>query len=385
MNALDSLGLTRIPAEDEALRAPVRAFLAEAVRAIPAHIRARSWSGFDREFSLELGRRGWLGITLPKEYGGGGRSPYARYVLVEEFLNFGAPVGAHWIADRQSGPLILKFGSEAQKRFYLPPICRGESFFCIGMSEPDAGSDLASVRTRAVRTDAGWTVTGQKIWTSNAQASQYMIALVRTSGEAGDRQKGLSQLIVDLSLPGITVRPITDLAGDSNFCEVFFDQVQLGADALIGEEGKGWEQVTAELAFERSGPERLYSSIVLFDQWLAYIRTPAGRRPESLRLAGKIISQLVPLRAMSIAVTEKLVSGGSPVVEAALVKDLGTAVEQLIPAAIADDLFSRELQDAPLELLLTLNYVTQVAPTYSLRGGTRDILRGMIARGLGLR
>ena len=385
MNALDSLGLTRIPAEDEALRAPVRAFLAEAVRAIPAHIRARSWSGFDREFSLELGRRGWLGITLPKEYGGGGRSPYARYVLVEEFLNFGAPVGAHWIADRQSGPLILKFGSEAQKRFYLPPICRGESFFCIGMSEPDAGSDLASVRTRAVRTDAGWTLSGQKIWTSNAQASQYMIALVRTSGEAGDRQKGLSQLIVDLSLPGITVRPITDLAGDSNFCEVFFDQVQLGADALIGEEGKGWEQVTAELAFERSGPERLYSSIVLFDQWLAYIRTPAGRRPESLRLAGKIISQLAPLRAMSIAVTEKLVSGGSPVVEAALVKDLGTTVEQLIPAAIADDLFSRELQNAPLELLLTLNYVTQVAPTYSLRGGTRDILRGMIARGLGLR
>jgi alkylation response protein AidB-like acyl-CoA dehydrogenase len=385
MNALDSLGLTRIPAEDEALRAPVRAFLAEAVRAIPAHIRARSWSGFDREFSLELGRRGWLGITLPKEYGGGGRSPYARYVLVEEFLNFGAPVGAHWIADRQSGPLILKFGSEAQKRFYLPPICRGESFFCIGMSEPDAGSDLASVRTRAVRTDAGWTLTGQKIWTSNAQASQYMIALVRTSGDAGDRQKGLSQLIVDLSLPGITVRPITDLAGDSNFCEVFFDQVQLGADALIGEEGKGWEQVTAELAFERSGPERLYSSIVLFDQWLAYIRTPAGRRPESLRLAGKIISQLAPLRAMSIAVTEKLVSGGSPVVEAVLVKDLGTTVEQLIPAAIADDLFSRELQNAPLELLLTLNYVTQVAPTYSLRGGTRDILRGMIARGLGLR
>ena len=385
MNALDSLGLTRIPAEDEALRAPVRAFLAEAVRAIPAHIRARSWSGFDREFSLELGRRGWLGITLPKEYGGGGRSPYARYVLVEEFLNFGAPVGAHWIADRQSGPLILKFGSEAQKRFYLPPICRGESFFCIGMSEPDAGSDLASVRTRAVRTDAGWTLSGQKIWTSNAQASQYMIALVRTSGEAGDRQKGLSQLIVDLSLPGITVRPITDLAGDSNFCEVFFDQVQLGADALIGEEGKGLEQVTAELAFERSGPERLYSSIVLFDQWLAYIRTPAGRRPESLRLAGKIISQLAPLRAMSIAVTEKLVSGGSPVVEAALVKDLGTTVEQLIPAAIADDLFSRELQNAPLELLLTLNYVTQVAPTYSLRGGTRDILRGMIARGLGLR
>jgi hypothetical protein len=143
--------------------------------------------------------------------------------------------------------------------------------------------------------------------------------------------------------------------------------------------------VTAELAFERSGPERLYSSIVLFDQWLAFIRTPQGRTPEAVRLAGKITSQLTPLRAMSVAITEKLTRGESPVVEAALVKDLGTGVEQLIPAAIADDLFSRESQDIPLELLQTLNYVTQVAPSYSLRGGTRDILRGMIARGLGLR
>jgi len=385
MSALDSLTLTSIPPEDEALRAPVRAFLAEAMQKVPAHIRAKSWAGYDTAFSRELGRQGWLGITLPKEYGGGGRSPFARYVLVEEFLNFGAPVGSHWIADRQSGPLILKYGTEAQKRFYLPPICRGESFFCIGMSEPNAGSDLASVKTRATKTATGWTLNGQKIWTTNAQACQYMIALVRTSGDAQDRQKGLSQAIVDLSLPGVTVRPITDLSGDSFFCEVFFDNVLLADDALIGEEGKGWEQVTAELAFERSGPERLFSSIVLFDEWLAFIRTEAGRTPEAVRLAGKIFSQLAPLRAMSVAVTEKLARGMSPIVEAALVKDLGTGVEQFIPSAIADDLFSRDVQNAPLELLQTLNYVTQVAPSYSLRGGTRDILRGMIARGLGLR
>ncbi len=385
MSALDSLTLTSIPPEDEALRAPVRAFLARAMQEMPAHVRAKSWAGYDTAFSRELGRQGWLGITLPKEYGGGGRSPFARYVLVEEFLNFGAPVGSHWIADRQSGPLILKYGTEAQKRFYLPPICRGESFFCIGMSEPNAGSDLASVKTRATRTSSGWTLNGQKIWTTNAQACQYMIALVRTSGDAQDRQKGLSQVIVDLSLPGVTVRPITDLSGDSFFCEVFFDNVLLADDALIGDEGKGWEQVTAELAFERSGPERLFSSIVLFDEWLAFVRTEAGRTPESVRLAGQIFCQLAPLRAMSVAVTEKLARGMSPIVEAALVKDLGTGVEQFIPSAIADDLFSRESQNAPLELLQTLNYVTQVAPSYSLRGGTRDILRGMIARGLGLR
>ncbi|MDO8439858.1 MAG: acyl-CoA dehydrogenase family protein [Polaromonas sp.] len=385
MSALDSLSMTSIPAEDEALRAPVRAFLRDAMRHIPAHVRAKSWAGYDPGFSRELGRQGWLGMTLPKEYGGGGRSPFARYVLVEELLNFGAPVGSHWIADRQSGPLILKYGTAAQKRFYLPLICRGEAFFCIGMSEPNAGSDLASVKTRATPTASGWTLNGQKIWTTNAHSSQFMIALVRTSGEAQDRHKGLSQIIVDLSLPGVTVRPITDLSGGSHFCEVFFDNVLLPGDALIGEEGKGWEQVTAELAFERSGPERLYSSIVLFDEWLAFIRTEAGRTPESIRLAGKIFSQLAPLRAMSVAVTEKLARGESPIVEAALVKDLGTGVEQLIPSVIADDLFSREKQNAPLELLLTLNYVTQVAPSFSLRGGTRDILRGMIARGLGLR
>ena len=385
MSTLNSLNLTKIPAEDEALRTEVRTFLSEAVREMPAHVRARSWGGYDAQFSRELGRRGWLGITLPKEYGGAGRSPFARYVLVEEFLNFGAPVGSHWIADRQSGPLILKYGTEAQKQYYLPQICRGEAFFCIGMSEPNAGSDLASVKSRAVPDEKGFVLNGQKIWTTNAQHCHFMIALVRTSGETTDRQKGLSQVIVDLSLPGITVRPITDLSGDSHFCEVFFDNVQLTPDAMIGQEGGGWEQVTAELAFERSGPERLFSSIVLFDEWLSFVRTKAGHTPEALRVAGKVFTQLAPLRAMSVAVQEKLTRGESPIVEAALVKDLGTSVEQMIPAVIADDLFSRESESVPLELLLTLTYVTEVAPSFSLRGGTRDILRGMIARGLGLR
>jgi alkylation response protein AidB-like acyl-CoA dehydrogenase len=385
MSTLDSLTLTRIPDEDEALRTEVRAFLSEATQAMPAHIRARSWGGYNTAFSRQLGAKGWIGVTLPKAYGGGGRSAFTRYVLVEEFLNFGAPVGAHWIADRQSAPLILKYGTEAQKQFYIPKVCRGEAFFCIGMSEPNSGSDLASVKTRAVPNDKGWLLNGQKIWTTNAHHCQYMIALVRTSGTAEDRHKGLSQVIVDLFLSGVTVRPIEDLSGDSHFCEVFFDNVQLGSDALIGAEGQGWEQVTAELAFERSGPERLFSSIVLFDQWLQYVRTPQGKTEAAQRLAGKVLTQLAPLRAMSVAVQQKLVQGESPIVEAALVKELGTTLEQMIPATIAEDLFARETEEVPVELLMTLKYITEASPSFSLRGGTRDILRGMIARGLGLR
>ena len=374
-----------IPPEDEALRQEARNFLAQHMLGVPAVVRSRSWAGYNPAFSRALGQQGWLGITLPKAYGGAGRSAFARYVLVEEFLNTGAPVGSHWIADRQSAPLILKYGTEAQKQFYIPQVCRGEVFFCIGMSEPGSGSDLASVRSRAVKTDTGWLLNGQKIWTSNAFNSRYMIALVRTSGEAGDRQKGLSQVIVDLKLSGVTVKPIKDLSGDSHFCEVFFDNVALGDDALVGDEGGGWAQVTAELAFERSGPERIFSSIVLFDEWLAFVRTPQGHSAASERLAGKVMSHLVPLRALSISVTERLVRGESPIVEAALVKELGTTLEQLIPAVLCDDLFSRPAVQVPTELLLSLNYITQVAPSFSLRGGTRDILRGMIARGLGLR
>jgi alkylation response protein AidB-like acyl-CoA dehydrogenase len=382
---IDTLELATIPPEDEALRAAVRRFIRETVLHRPSHERGRSWAGFDAGFSRALAERGWVGTTLPRELGGGGRSAFVRFVLSEELLAAGAPVAAHWIAERQSGPLIVKYGTSAQKAFYIPRICRGEAFFCIGMSEPNSGSDLASVRTRAVRTDKGWLLSGQKIWTTHAPGSHYMIALVRTSGMAEDRHKGLSQLIVDLSLPGVTVRPIHDLAGDAHFSEVFFDNVKLPADALIGTEGSGWEQVTAELAFERSGPERIYSSIVLLEPWLAWLRSQPNPSPALVAQAGAIATQLAVLRQMSIAVTARLVAGHSPVVEAALVKDLGTTFEQSLPAQLTDTVYADPLRLPDAELQRTLAYVGQVAPAFSLRGGTREVLRGMIARGLGLR
>jgi alkylation response protein AidB-like acyl-CoA dehydrogenase len=381
---LDTLRLASLPPEAEAFRREVKEFLARELPDTPAHVRARSWLAFDAEFSRKLARRGWVGVTLPRQYGGGELDAFSRFVLVEELLAVGAPVSAHWIADRQSGPLILKFGTEAQKQALLPRICRGEVFFCIGMSEPNSGSDLASIGTRAVRTDKGWRLNGRKIWTTNGHKCDYTIALVRTSGSAADRQQGLSQFIVDLKLPGITIRPIVDLTGDAHFSEMFFDDVELAPEALVGDEGQGWHQVTAELAFERSGPERLYSSIVLLDLWLQDLRR-SGQAEHHLEALGRFAAHLAALRHLSVALTAKLARGDSPVVEAALVKDIGTEFEQAIPAVIEAAAGADPAQPPSAELVRTLAYVSQMAPTYSLRGGTREILRGVVARGLGLR
>jgi hypothetical protein len=381
---LNTFRFARLPAHAEAFRAQVKDFLAEFLPPAGLDVRARSWMGHDADFSRKLAQRGWVGVTLPAEYGGASLDAFSRFVLVEELLAAGAPVAAHWIADRQSGPLILKYGTEQQRRFYLPRICKAEAFFCIGMSEPNAGSDLASVGTRATRSEHGWRLNGRKIWTTNADKCQYMIALVRTSGEPGDRQRGLSQLVIDLSLPGVTVRPICDLTGGAHFSEVFFDDVALDEAALVGREGDGWEQVTAELAFERSGPERLYSSIVLLDQWIACLRG-SGDAEAHIGTIGRFVTHLAALRNMSVTVTSELVRGASPVVEAALVKDIGTEFEQAIPAVIEAAIGMHPAGPIDADLYRTVAYLSQIAPTFSLRGGTREILRGMIARGLGLR
>lgn len=379
----ESLDLATLPPEAEALRPAVRAFLDREMHGVHADRRARSWQGFDRGFSRRLGEAGFLGLTLPEAYGGRGLGPFARFVVVEELLSAGAPVAAHWIADRQSAPLLLSYGTEAQRQKHIPAICRGEQVFCIGMSEPGSGSDLASVRTRAEAIVDGWLLNGQKIWTTNAHEADYMIALVRTSGSSADRQTGLSQLIVDLKAPGVSIRPITDLAGDAHFAEVFFDNVRLDPEALIGKEGEGWAQCTAELAFERSGPERIYSSVVLLDAWAAHLRA-LGRRDADV-LLGRLTAELAVLRAMSIACTARLAAGESPVVEASLVKDRGTGFEQELPVLIGDDLAAHPDEPVSAELYRTLMYVTHIAPSFSLRGGTREILRGIIARGMGLR
>jgi alkylation response protein AidB-like acyl-CoA dehydrogenase len=367
----------------EALRHEVRAFLAEALRDRSPAERALSWAGYDADFSRAMGERGWIGMTWPKAYGGHERSALERYVVLEEMLAAGAPVSAHWIADRQSGPLILRSGSEEQRQRYLPGIARGEIFVCAGLSEPDTGSDLASARTRAVETDTGFVINGTKVWTTNAHRAHHMILFCRTSPvDSGARHTGFSQLIVDMSTPGIEVTPLYDLAGEHHINVVHFTDVEVPKDALLGEQGDGWKQVMAELANERSGPERFLSSFtVLIELTRVLARSATAAQAAAL---GRLAGQVAVLRAMSMSIAAMLEAGDDPTVQAAVVKDLGAVLEQEIPE-VARLLVSCEPDLHGDDLNAVLAATMLAAPSFSLRGGAREILRGIIARGLRLR
>lgn len=378
----DAFEPCELPESAEQLRADIRTFLADALKDYPRAHRAHSWMGFSIPFTKALAARGWVGMIWPAEYGGGNQSALARYVLAEELLAAGAPILAHWTADRQSGPLLLSYGSEAQKNHFLPPITRGESYFCIGMSEPDAGSDLAATRTRAVRVEGGWRVTGTKLWTTNAHRCHYMITLVRTS-QGSERHQGLTQLIIPLHNEGVTIRPIYDLAGDSHFNEVVFEDAFVPDDHLVGSEGSGWGQVMSELAFERSGPERYLSTVALLSELIRLV----GREPSSAAKAciGRLVAHISVLRQMSMSVAAQLDDHKDPSLQAACVKELGTTLEQAMPELIHNLLDAQPSLHSSSDFASVLAYTMQVAPSFSLRGGTREILRGVIARGLGLR
>jgi hypothetical protein len=372
----------------EALREEVRDFLAIELRDRTAQQRAESWSGHDRAFSRKMGERGWLGMTWPKQYGGHERTALERYVVLEEMLAAGAPVGHHWVADRQSGPSILRNGTEAQRQLVLPRIAAGECSFCVGMSEPDSGSDLAAARTRAQQVQGGWLVNGTKVWTSSAHIADYMILFCRTGTKSeDDRHAGASQFLVDMQQArsgGMTVRPIIDMRGGHHFNEVAIEDLLLPEDALLGQEGGGWKQVTAELAFERSGPDRFLSSFTLL---VELVRTLGPAAPERAAVAiGRLTSHILALRRLSRSVAGMLQAGEDPALQASLVKDLGNVLEQETVEAVRlliDVEPSEEAGNTPLTAVLA--HLIMTAPSFSLRGGTREILRGMIARGLGLR
>ena len=363
------------------LRQTLRDFLAVHMPRQTAERRANCWAVGDAAFSRKLGEAGYIGMLWPKRYGGHERHPLERYAVLEELLAAGAPVGMHWIADRQSGALLLRYGTEEQRQAFLPAMARGELYTCIGMSEPGAGSDLAGVRAKGVRTEGGWRVTGQKVWTTNAHNARLMLTLVRTT-ENSERQDGLTQFLIDLKSPGVTIRPIIDLVGGHDFNEVFLDDVFVPDTMRVGEEGAGWRQVTAELSLERSGPERYLSSFALYVELIR--RAGPDPAPAMAALIGRLTAELWTLRQMSMSTAAKLAAGEDPSLEAAIVKDLGNSFEQELPRSVLAAMDDVDLcEDTDFARCLAL--LLQVSPSFSLRGGTREILRGIIARGLGLR
>jgi alkylation response protein AidB-like acyl-CoA dehydrogenase len=319
-------------------------------------------------------------MTVPTEYGGHGRSFLERFVVTEELLAAGAPVAAHWIADRQIVPSLLKYGTDDQKSHFLPRIVAGECFFGIGMSEPDSGSDLASVRTGAARVDGGWSLTGTKVWTSGAHRAHAFIVLARTAPiDPAHRHAGLSQFIVELRGPGVEIRPIISMNGAHHFNEVILEDVYVPDAMVFGQIGAGWQQVTSELAFERSGPERFLSTFMLL---AATAEQMASHRVARSNDLGRLVARIAGLHQMSSAVAGALQRHDPADVPAAVVKVLGTTTEGDI-ADFAD--LHADGVGSDLAFVELVSAAVDQRPGFTLRGGTNEVLRGVIARGLGMR
>lgn len=333
--------------------------------------------GYEPAFSALIAEQGWIGMTWSPAYGGAGRSYRERFVVTEELLRAGVPAAAHWIGDRQIGPSIVTYGSERLKAELLPAIARAEARFCLGMSEPEAGSDLAAVRTRAERVPSGWRLHGQKVWSSNAHRSNFAYVLARTSGQPG-QHAGLSEFLLDMDQSSVEVRPIFDLRGQEHFCEIFLDGAFVPDGRILGEVGSGWQQVVEQLSFERGGPERLLSTYPLLA--LLVGRVADGRLRGRQAEIGRLVATLAPLRQMAWDLATQMDARRVNTAAAATLKYLGTQFEVDVvetARAAAGELLLGD-RDAPLRDMW--RGALLASPGFSIRGGTSEVLAGLIAR-----
>lgn len=371
-------------AELSELRASVRTFLFQD-RGIHGWIpTVDAWlAGWDEEFSQRLGAAGFTGVTIPQQYGGRGLSHLHRYVITEELLAAGAPVAAHWIADRQVAPALITYGTEEQRARLLPQIAAGRFYSAIGMSEHNAGSDLAAVQTKAIRTDGGWLLSGTKVWTSGAHHAHQVVVLARTDPPDPERRHaGFSQFLVPCDRAGVRIEPILLMSGAHHFNEVTFDRVFVSDADVLGEVGNGWKQVTAELSFERSGPERILSTAPLLLSALRALQSDRARDERTESEVGDLLGRLMSLRQLSYSVATTLNDGHDASDRAALVKDLGTRFEAE-SVGLASQLLEGRRTSNETDTMLRTAWLHK--PMFTLRGGTNEVLRGMVARGMGLR
>ena len=357
--------------EQEALKAEADAVAADAVERYGRH--NDSWlCGYSREFSRELAARGWIGMTWPAEFGGGGRPAIERLLMAEALIAAGAPLAASWFVDRQMGPALIAYGTPEQQQRYLPEMLAGESTWCIGMSEPDSGSDLASLSTRAERDGDEFVINGRKIWTSFAHQADYCYLICRTASVEGKPHLGISEVIVPMDTPGIEVRPIRDMVDARHFNEVWFDEVRVPVGNLVGVEGAAFSQTMKQLEHERGGIDRLVSNRALYLHALELADTtdPILRQEIAQLEIGYQVGRLLVIRS---------VLGQTPGGFAAATKCACTEYEQ----RVAD--FVARVLGAEAMLWDQVCRGIAYAPAYTIMGGTSDVMRNILGeRVLGL-
>lgn len=384
----------RLSEEQEKFRKEIRDFLEDEIRQGLWEPSIDAWiMAYDPKFTKRVAARGWIGLTWPKEYGGQGRSFVDRLILTEEMLRYGAPAACHWFADRQIGGSILKYGTEEQKRELLPKIIRGEMYVGLGMSEPEAGCDLASLKTRAIKKDGYYVIEGQKTWTSGGSHMNYLYLLARTDPHV-PKHRGLSEFIIPMDLPGITRRPLIDITENEAWNEVFFDDVRVPQECLIGQENNGWRQVMEQLAYERSGMERLMANYPVFEGIIKFVKEttrdgkPLSQDPVIRHQLAQLKIEFEVGRLFMYRVALVMDEGRSPEWEAAMSKAYATAFEQRL-ASIALEMLGLYGHLAPSSKWAKLNgmaYHSYLSSKgYSLQAGSSEILKNILAqRKLGL-
>ncbi len=358
-------------AQQQTLRAEAASVAADAVARFGRS--NDSWiNGYSKEFSRELAARGWIGMTWPDNpYSGKASPPIDRLIVGEEMIKAGAPIAASWFADRQMGPSLLTYGTADQQAAFLPGIVAGETTWCIGMSEPNAGSDLASLKTAAVCSGDSFVINGQKIWTSFAEVSDFCYLICRTSQE-GPPHAGISEVIVPMDSAGIEIRPIKDMTTNRHFCEVFFTDVRVPVANLVGVEGGAFKQTMRQLEHERGGIDRLVSNYALYRIALERADTtnPVVRDEIASLEIGYRIGRILVIRE-----TLKQAPAGFSAATKCFCTEHEVRVSEFVSRVLGPE---ATLWD---DITRGLSY----APGYTIMGGTSNVMRNILGeRVLGL-
>jgi alkylation response protein AidB-like acyl-CoA dehydrogenase len=372
------------PTDVERFRAELREWLS--ANLTDELIAARRPSGHNdvvfeklRAWNRTMADAGWAAVSWPREYGGRGATVLEQLVYTEETTRARAPLPLNVIGMNNIAPAIMQYGTESQKTTLLPRMMRADDIWCQGMSEPEAGSDLAALRTRAVRDGDDFVVNGQKIWTSLGHRAQWCQLYVRTDPDA-PKHKGISCLIVDMRLPGIQVRPLVTLNGDTDFAEVFFHDVRVPADALLGPLNAGWQVATTTLSHERAGAARLYAEMqVRLEELVGDIAAAqAADDPVTLRRLGEIALRIKYLEVLCQRSISATLHGGDAFGSASLAKTVWGEIGQDL-AALAYDVLGNHGSNASWA-----NY-RLTSRSLTIAGGTSQINKNITAqRVLGL-